>query len=41
MTGFWDDDESVKRTLGVRDKQILYDEIAKGKCQNFGKEIKF
>ncbi len=41
MTGLWGDDEPVKRTLGIRDKQILYDEIAKGKCQNCGSEIKF
>ncbi len=41
MTGLWADDEPLKRTLGIRDKQILYDEIAKGKCQNCGSEIKF
>ena len=39
--GLWDDDEPTKRTLGIRDKQILYDEIAKGKCQNCGSELKF
>ncbi len=39
--GLWDDDEPARRTLGIRDKQILYDEIAKGKCQNCGSEIKF
>src|SRR6266567_888201 len=41
MTGLWGDDEPVKRTLGIRDKKILYDEIAKGKCQNCGEEIRF
>ncbi len=41
MTGLWGDDEPVRRTLGIRDKQILYDEIAKGKCQNCGAEIRF
>lgn len=35
------DDEPIRRALGIRNKQILYDEIAKGKCQNCGTEIKF
>ena len=39
--GFWDDDEPTRRSLGIRDKKILYDEIAKGKCQNCGTAIKF
>jgi len=30
---FWDDDRDTKRTLGIRDKQILYDR-AKGRCEN-------
>jgi hypothetical protein len=30
---FWDDDKDTKRTLGIRDKQILY-RNAKGRCQN-------
>ena len=30
---FWDDDRDSKRTLGIRDKQILY-RNAKGRCQN-------
>ncbi len=31
--GLLDDDKDRKRTLGVRDKKILYRK-AKGKCQN-------
>jgi hypothetical protein len=31
----WDDDRDPKRTLGIRDKQILYDR-AKGRCENPG-----
>jgi len=40
--GLFDDDEPVKRTLGIRDKQILY-KNANGKCQNpaCGKKIEF
>jgi len=38
--GLWDEGPA-RRTLGIRDRQILYDEIAKGKCQNCGGEIKF
>lgn len=40
--GFLDDDRDPKRTLGIRDKQILYDN-AKGRCENpsCGKKIKF
>jgi hypothetical protein len=30
---FWDDSYDSKRTLGIRDKQILY-RNAKGRCQN-------
>lgn len=30
---FLDDDRDTKRTLGIRDKQILYDR-AKGRCEN-------
>ena len=30
---FWDDDRDAKRSLGIRDKQILYDR-AKGRCEN-------
>jgi hypothetical protein len=30
---FWDDEIDKKRTLGMRDKQILYDR-AKGRCEN-------
>ncbi len=39
---FWDDGRDSKRTLGIRDKQILY-RNAKGKCQNpgCGKPIDF
>ncbi len=33
MTGLWDDDKPVKRTLGIRDKQILY-ERSLHKCEN-------
>src|SRR6266704_5371446 len=42
MTGLWDDDKPVKRTLGIRDKQILY-ERSQHKCENpaCGKEIEF
>ncbi len=42
MTGFWDDDRVARRTLGTRDKQILY-ERAHHKCENPGcrKEIEF
>ena len=29
----WDDDRDTKRSLGIRDKQILYDR-AKGRCEN-------
>lgn len=36
--GLWD--EPTKRTLGIRDKQILYDN-AHGRCQGCGKKIKF
>ena len=39
----WDDDErDSKRTLGIRDKQIIY-RNAKGRCQNpaCGKKIEF
>ena len=39
---FFDDDYDSKRTLGIRDRQILY-RNAKGKCQNpaCGKKIDF
>ncbi|MBI2165433.1 MAG: HNH endonuclease [Chloroflexi bacterium] len=39
---FFDEERSVKRTLGIRDKQILY-RNAKGRCQNPGcnKKIDF
>jgi hypothetical protein len=30
---FWDDGRDTKRSLGIRDKQILYDR-AKGRCEN-------
>src|SRR5712692_719625 len=42
MTGLWDDDKPVKRTLGIRDKQILY-ERSLHKCENpaCGKAIEF
>ena len=30
---FLDDDRDTKRSLGIRDKQILYDR-AKGRCEN-------
>ena len=42
MTALWDEDKPVKRTLGIRDKQILY-ERAHHKCENpaCGKEIEF
>jgi hypothetical protein len=33
MMVFWDYGRDVKRTLGIRDKQILY-RNAKGKCEN-------
>jgi len=38
----WDDERDERRTLGIRDKQILY-RNAKKKCQNpaCGKEIEF
>jgi 5-methylcytosine-specific restriction endonuclease McrA len=38
----WDNDTDSKRTLGIRDKQILY-RNAKGKCENpaCGKKIEF
>ena len=32
--------KSIKRTLGIRDKQILY-QRAKGKCEACGKKIEF
>jgi len=37
---FWDDERDSRRTLGIRDKQILY-RNAKGRCQNptCGKKI--
>ena len=39
---FWDDNKPIKRTLGIRDKQILY-ERSQHKCENpaCGKEIEF
>ena len=39
---FWGDDNDSKRTLGIRDKQILY-RNAKGRCENpaCGKKIDF
>ncbi len=39
---WWSDDNDSKRTLGIRDKQILY-RNAKGKCENpaCGKKIDF
>ena len=39
---FWDNGTDSKRTLGIRDKQILY-RNAKGRCQNpaCGKKIEF
>lgn len=39
---FWGDDTDSKRTLGIRDKQILY-RNAKGRCENpaCGKKIDF
>ena len=42
MTSLWDDEKPVKRTLGIRDKQILY-ERSHHKCENpaCGKEIEF
>jgi len=42
MTGLWDDEKSVKRTLGVRDTEILY-ERSHHKCENpaCGKLIEF
>src|SRR2546428_871403 len=42
MTGLWDDDKPAKRTLGIRDKQILY-ERSQHKCENpaCGKNIEF
>ena len=38
----WDDDNDSKRSLGIRDKKILY-RNANGKCQNpkCGKDIEF
>ena len=36
----FDDERDTKRTLGIRDKQILY-ERAKHKCERCGKEISF
>lgn len=30
---YWDEDNDTKRTLGIRDKQILY-RNAKGRCEN-------
>jgi len=40
--GLFDDDKRTKRTLGIRDKQILY-RNAKGRCQNpaCNKKIEF
>jgi hypothetical protein len=40
--GFWDDDNDSRRSLGLRDRQILY-RNAKGRCQNpaCGKKIEF
>jgi hypothetical protein len=42
MSGLFDDDNDSKRTLGIRDKQILYRNANK-RCQNpaCGKEIDF
>ena len=42
MGGLFDDEHDSKRTLGIRDKQILYRNANK-KCQNpvCGKEIDF
>src|SRR3989304_190586 len=39
MSGFWGE-EAVKRTLGIRDRQILYDR-AQHKCENCGRDIEF
>jgi hypothetical protein len=36
----WDDDTPTKRTLGIRDKQILFLNADK-KCQNCGKTLEF
>ena len=36
----WDDERSSKRSLGIRDKKILY-ERAKHKCECCGNEIEF
>ena len=42
MTGLWDDEKPVKRTLGIRDRQILYARSHQ-KCENpaCGKEIAY
>src|SRR3989454_7037108 len=40
MTGLWDDEKPVKRTLGPRDRQILYDR-AKHKCENCSRDMEF
>ena len=37
---FYDDETSRKRTLSIRDKQIVYDR-ARGKCENCHKKISF
>lgn len=40
--GFWDNDNDSRRSLGLRDRQILY-RNAKGRCQNpaCGRKIEF
>ena len=42
LTGLWDDEKPVKRTLGIRDRQILF-ERSHHKCENptCGKDIEF
>src|SRR5439155_21852555 len=42
MTGLWDDEKSVKRTLGIGDTEIIY-ERSHHKCENpaCGKLIEF
>ena len=42
LTGLWDDEKPVKRTLGIRDRQILF-ERSHHKCENptCGKENEF
>lgn len=40
IMGLWGDDEPARRSLGIREKQILYDR-SQHKCENCGRSIEF